>query len=238
MDRWDFNKLFSFLPESEERENFEIWSAYATSKEPVLRRTLIESNLRLVLFVVHRLHCHVPPSMEREDLISCGMIGLIEAVDRFDPARGFEFSTFAVKRIRGAIYDGICQYSGLTRYGYGQHRKKWKGENPFPEVCPLALEEKENEFERLEGNEGDPEQWLEDQEERALVEGAVRQLPEPQRSVIFQHYYREKPLRQIAAQLQYSPSWVGRLHQAALSSLRWLLTQRGTGNMKKSREKS
>ena len=230
MDRWDFNKLFSVLPDSEERGNFELWSAFAKSKEPALRQTLIESNLRLVLFVVQRLRCYVPPSMEREDLVSCGIIGLIEAVDRFDPTRGFEFSTFAVKRIRGAVYDGICQYSGLTRYGYGQHRKKRDGEESVFEFCSLEMEEN--------GNGGDPEQWLDEQEERELVKGAVQQLSEMQRNVIFQHYYREKPLRQIAAQLQYSPSWVGRLHQAALSSLRWLLTQRGMGNMKKSREKS
>ncbi len=237
MERWDFNKLFSFLPEpeSEGRGNPEIWSAYAVSKEPALRQRLIESNLRLVLFVVRRLRCYVPPSMERDDLISCGIIGLIEAVDRFDPAKGFEFSTFAVKRIRGAIYDGICQYSGLTRYGYVQYREKWKGEELFSEVCPTALKESRCEFE---GDEGNPEQWLDDQEERESVKEAVHQLSELQRSVIFQHYYSEKPLRQIAAQLQYSPSWVGRLHQAALSSLRWLLTQRGMGDMKKSREKS
>ncbi|MFQ9799603.1 MAG: sigma-70 family RNA polymerase sigma factor [Clostridia bacterium] len=93
--------FFQFYRNRRNGETSKFGRLFAKSKEPALRQTLIESNLRLVLFVVRRLRCYVPPSMEREDLVSCGIIGLIEAVDRFDPTRGFEFSTFAVKRIRG-----------------------------------------------------------------------------------------------------------------------------------------
>ena len=233
MNRWDFSKLFSISTESEENAESELWQAFAKSREPSLRGALIEANIRLVFYVVHRLRCFVPPSMEREDMVSCGLIGLIEAVDRFDPKRGTAFSTFAVKRIRGAVFDGICQYSGLTRYGYTQRRKQ-TGNAGLPDTRADLLDESfcSVRDQPLWGEQDvtDPELRLAEREEQRWVDDAVARLPELQQKVIFQHYYGNQPLRKIAVQLQYSPSWVGRLHQTALCSLRGLLSQEDGGS--------
>ncbi|MCS7051436.1 MAG: FliA/WhiG family RNA polymerase sigma factor, partial [Thermomicrobium sp.] len=61
----------------------------------------------LVKYVVDRLRLSLPPSVERDDLIGYGTIGLLEALDRFDDSRGVKFETYAVTRIRGAILDAL-----------------------------------------------------------------------------------------------------------------------------------
>lgn len=69
-------------------------------KDPKTREELICSNLPLVRHVVHRFF---PSATEKEDLYQIGCIGLIKAVDRFDPSYGVEFSTYAVPMIIGEI---------------------------------------------------------------------------------------------------------------------------------------
>src|SRR5208283_2046945 len=64
----------------------------------------------------------IPSSIELEDLISYGQIGLAEAARDFDPERGFRFSTFAYYRVRGAIYDGVSKMSWFNRPQYQQLR--------------------------------------------------------------------------------------------------------------------
>jgi RNA polymerase sigma factor for flagellar operon FliA len=57
----------------------------------------------------------LPPSLQEEDLIGYGVLGLIEAIDRFDPGRGIKFETFAISRIRGHILDSLRQLDLLPR---------------------------------------------------------------------------------------------------------------------------
>ncbi|MCX7622802.1 MAG: FliA/WhiG family RNA polymerase sigma factor [Thermomicrobium sp.] len=71
------------------------------------RAQLVERYAPLVKFVVDRLRLSLPPSVDREDLIGYGTIGLLEALDRFDDSRGVKFESYAVMRIRGAILDAL-----------------------------------------------------------------------------------------------------------------------------------
>ncbi|MCS6970760.1 MAG: FliA/WhiG family RNA polymerase sigma factor [Planctomycetota bacterium] len=64
-------------------------------------------HLPLVHTVVERIAVHLPPHIEREDLLQAGVIGLIDALRRYDPARDNAFSTYAVLRIRGAVLDEL-----------------------------------------------------------------------------------------------------------------------------------
>jgi RNA polymerase sigma factor FliA len=85
-----------------------LWRAYR--KQPnnaQLREKLILNYLHLVRYVVSRLPITLPVSIAQEDLISYGTMGLMEAVERFDPERGLKFETYAVTRIRGAIIDQL-----------------------------------------------------------------------------------------------------------------------------------
>jgi RNA polymerase sigma factor FliA len=71
------------------------------------RETLITSHLGKVKYIADRFAAKLPHSVERDDLYGAGVVGLIEAVDRFDASRGIAFTTFAELRVRGAILDNL-----------------------------------------------------------------------------------------------------------------------------------
>ncbi len=71
------------------------------------RESLILENLPLVKYIVDKMSVYLPPSIEKEDLIEAGIMGLIDAVDKYDPDRNCKFSTYARFRIKGAILDEL-----------------------------------------------------------------------------------------------------------------------------------
>lgn len=72
-----------------------------------LHQRLVEGNLDLVRRIANDVHRLVHRKIEVDELINMGTIGLIESARRYDPQRGFQFSTFAYYRIKGAILDGV-----------------------------------------------------------------------------------------------------------------------------------
>jgi len=72
-------------------------------------------HVHLVKHVVHRMGFNGSPPFDREDLIGDGILGLINAVDRFDPERGIQFVTYATIRIRGQILDSLRSRDLLPR---------------------------------------------------------------------------------------------------------------------------
>lgn len=82
------------------------WQAYRQA-DPDLRETLVSRHLPLVKHIASRLAVGLPAHVELDDLYSYGLFGLLDALQRFDPARGVKFQTFAYTRIRGAILDGL-----------------------------------------------------------------------------------------------------------------------------------
>jgi len=79
------------------------------------RDELIVDHLPLVTFILNRINATVPAHVDRDDLRSAGILGLISAADRFDPARGFSFKTFAEPRIRGMVLDHLRSEDWLPR---------------------------------------------------------------------------------------------------------------------------
>lgn len=83
------------------------WTDYKTSGSPAARDLLILHYSHLVKYVVGKLSAGLPSHVDRRDLISYGMLGLIDAIDRFELERGFKFETYAMARIRGAVLDEL-----------------------------------------------------------------------------------------------------------------------------------
>lgn len=79
------------------------------------RDELILEHMRLVKQTVGRISSRLPNHVDREDLIEAGMVGLVDAAHRYDPARKVQFSTYAVTRIRGAIFDALRDEDWLPR---------------------------------------------------------------------------------------------------------------------------
>jgi RNA polymerase sigma factor for flagellar operon FliA len=92
-----------------------LWQIYQQSRNRQLRGQLIINYLPLVKYIAGRLAVNLPAHLDKEDLINNGVIGLIEAVDRYDCQRNIKFETYASTRIRGAILDGLRKTSLLPR---------------------------------------------------------------------------------------------------------------------------
>jgi len=79
------------------------------------RNALITAHLPKVKYIADRIAAKLPPSVEREDLYGAGVIGLIDAVERFDATLGVAFTTFAELRVRGAILDNLRSLDWASR---------------------------------------------------------------------------------------------------------------------------
>jgi RNA polymerase sigma factor FliA len=88
-------------------KHFELWKRFKRKNDRDARTELIHEYVALVHYVVSRTSVHLPVTMDNDDLVAAGTLGLIGAVQNFDIERGIEFSTFAVPRIRGAVLDEV-----------------------------------------------------------------------------------------------------------------------------------
>lgn len=79
------------------------------------REQLITAHLGKVKYIADRMAAKLPASIERDDLYGAGIIGLIEAVERYDASRGISFTTFAEMRVRGAILDNLRSLDWASR---------------------------------------------------------------------------------------------------------------------------
>jgi len=92
------------------------------------REFLITECLPLVKFVAHRISARLPSHVELDDLIHSGILGLLDAVKKFEPDRNVKFKTYAEQRIRGAILDGLRDLDWVPR---SLRRKKKDIENAY-----------------------------------------------------------------------------------------------------------
>lgn len=100
--------------ESNDEDNA-LWTRFLANREPAARENLILRYVPLVHFVLHRLGISPATGADYEDLASQGLLGLIDAVDRYDPHFGTQFSTYATLRIRGHVLDQLRSSDWLSR---------------------------------------------------------------------------------------------------------------------------
>ncbi|HEX6596336.1 MAG TPA: FliA/WhiG family RNA polymerase sigma factor, partial [Acidimicrobiales bacterium] len=93
----------------------ELWDSYKTDRAQEARNRLILHYAPLVKYVAGRVSAGLPHTIEQADLVSYGMFGLIDAIDKFDPGRGFKFETYAISRIRGSIIDELRSIDWVPR---------------------------------------------------------------------------------------------------------------------------
>lgn len=91
----------------------DVWRDYKTSGDSLLQEELVVHYQGLVYKLAHKIARKLKQGTEVEELISDGMLGLVKAIDAFDPARGFQFSTYATPVIRGSIYNGLRRLDWL-----------------------------------------------------------------------------------------------------------------------------
>lgn len=84
-----------------------LWDAYRVQRDPVAREELIVAYLGLVKYIAGRLAISLPPGVDSDDLFSYGVLGLMDALEKFDPCKGVKFESYASIRVRGAILEGM-----------------------------------------------------------------------------------------------------------------------------------
>ena len=92
-----------------------LWEDYSKSKNDKLREQLIIEYVPLVKLVAGRLNMYLGYTVEYDDLVSYGVFGLIDAIDKFDYGKGIKFETYASLRIRGSILDQIRKMDWIPR---------------------------------------------------------------------------------------------------------------------------
>ncbi|MCU1588327.1 MAG: polymerase, sigma 28 subunit, SigD/FliA/WhiG [Frankiales bacterium] len=92
-----------------------LWRDYKSTKEERYRERLILHYSPLVKYVAGRVGVGLPPNIEQADLVSYGIFGLIDAIEKFDLERAIKFETYAISRIKGAIIDELRSIDWIPR---------------------------------------------------------------------------------------------------------------------------
>ena len=188
----------------------------------------------------------LPRKVRFEDLVGYGQIGLVEAAGAYDPSRGASFRTFAYRRIRGAIFDGLRKMSGLTA-GQRKEIARRSGENAVIEevaetsaasddpafvaaqiertvkrlgLVHLMTDLSDDDSHAIEARA--EEATEEDAERRELLERlreALVDLPPAYAEILRMHYFEDRSLTEIGQKLGKHKSSISRAHSKALESL-------------------
>ena len=99
-------------PSSDEQK---LWNSWINNRDPQAGDLLVKKYKPLVSYHVQRIGAGLPKNVSRDDLISLGMMGLFDALNKFDIKRDLKFDTYASFRVRGAIIDGLRKEDWLPR---------------------------------------------------------------------------------------------------------------------------
>ncbi|MGC8767470.1 MAG: FliA/WhiG family RNA polymerase sigma factor [Brevinematia bacterium] len=141
-------------PEEEDKK----WREYKKTRDISIRNFFIEKYSPLVKYVVANMGISVNDQSDYDDLVGWGIEGLIDAIERFDPERGVKFKTYAIIRIRGAIYDKLREMDWIPR-SVRQIEKEYQralselqyelGEKPTDEMIAQKLGFSMEEYEEI-----------------------------------------------------------------------------------------
>ena len=101
-------------PLSEATEE-QLWTSYRNGKDQAIRDYFVRQYAPLVKYVAGKVAVRMPGSVEFDDLVGYGVFGLFDAIDKFDPSKHVKFKTYAVTRIRGAIFDELRSNDWVPR---------------------------------------------------------------------------------------------------------------------------
>ena len=186
------------------------------------RCQLIERYAPLATAIARRMRVPTSALTGRDDIESAALIGLIDAVDRYDPERGVPFEGYAGFRIRGAVLDELRRLDDHTRDE--RRRARIVADDTDPEIgayrATLSLDLLLESGDRDWAAEDETDDRYESQDLRTRVESALRCLPPRQREVLARYYGDSLTLRESAARMGISEARACQLHGRAIVNLR------------------
>lgn len=232
-----------------------LWLTYQQTHKPDIRERLIEHYLSLVKIVAGRIAISLPQHVDKDDLISNGFFGLLDAIEKYDPARGIKFETYAVARIRGAILDAIRAQDWVPT-SVRQKAKQYEqtmaqlehslGRSATDEEIAAALQISQTELysllnqlnastvipleefirsETATNQPISPSEHIETEEVKLLLAKSIDKLPEKERIVVTLYYYEGMTLKEISLILKLSEARISQLHTKAIFRLRGALSR-------------
>jgi len=219
------------------------------------KRAVCEQFTPFVRSIAGKIKKTVAKEIEFDDLVEYGMIGLLEAAERYDPSHGANFMTFAYYRIRGAIYDGLRGMGWMSRSEYAKARFEERANEYLAEIAMAEAAGEappENPFEMavqdlaqavqglaavyltsLDGTEGmqiedknaGAEESLGLEQARTMVRDTIKKLNDQERQLLEMYYYKEMSLQEVGEKLGLSKSWTSRLHARVIEKLHRLLEE-------------
>lgn len=225
----------------------ELWRSYRDEPTVDQRNRLVLQFSPLVKYVAGRLRTRLPDTVEYADLVSDGIIGLMEAIERFDPERGLSFQTFAVPRIRGAMVDALRSLDWVPRSVRDRVRQVEEAQRDLETALGRAPEDAEiaahldmsvdalravyakaatsnvsalEDLDLADDLAPSGTHAVEEDASRTTLLRAVGELPERDQVVIALYYFEHFTLAEIGRVLGVSESRVSQLHSRATLVLR------------------
>lgn len=203
----------------------ELWSRWIADRRKVDRDALVVHYLPLVKLLASKMARSVEPS-NRPDLYGYASIGLMDAIDRFDPAVGVKFETYGSRRINGAMGDGLRTLSYFPRGADKRASRVIEKIVPVDFQSALTADGARLDETLVDRLEEGPDALTALASDHLEVVKALTDLTERERLVITQHYYLKKPLKEIGQMLGVTESRVCQIHRHALSLLEGVLTEK------------
>jgi len=219
-----------------------LWAHFVSTGDIETRNALLLAYEKFARTMAAKAYANrVSTGLEFADYLQYARIGMLEAVDRFDPAYGTKFETFAAPRITGAILNGLTSESELHEQLAARKRaiaQRTESLNAnastnaagsvFARLADLAIGlavgfmlEGSGMYQGTDdGTADNTYSRVELRQLRRQVQEAVERLPERQRQVIFAHYIQNLAFEEIAGSMQLSRGRVSQLHREGLATLR------------------
>lgn len=109
----------------------EVWREYVQTRDPKIQSQIVTHYASVVVFVSRLVGQRLPAHVDRDELVSLGNLGLLDAIEKYDPDKGVQFKTYAMMRIRGAIVDGLRSADWVPRTVRSQAREVDKASRAF-----------------------------------------------------------------------------------------------------------
>lgn len=228
----------------------DLWLQYRDSRDIDLRNELAEHYLPLVKIICGRLAISLPQHVDKDDLLSSGFFGLLDAIDRFDPSRNIKFETYAGVRIRGAMIDylrskdwlPVSMRQKIRRFEQTVQRLENElgrsaTDDELAKAMDMSIDELQTlttqsnaatiipleEYLQTDTEDTNPAHSTELFEMRETLAKAIDQLPEKERLVVSLYYYEELTLKEISRIMHLTEARISQLHTKAIFRMRGFL---------------
>lgn len=233
------------LEDAESASDAALWQEYCQTHRPELRARLISRYLEMTHRIAAALYRRrVTNTVPFEDYLQLGRVGLLEAIDRYDPAREASFGTFATYRIRGAILNGLEKATESAAQAADRRRARIRErtqsfeldeesrEGPTGDLFAgmvdmtimlamgYVLEDDGRWNPAGAESAADPYRSLHLEHVRARLHMLVDALPERERLIVRSHYFEHMEFQAIAEMLEVTKGRVSQLHARALKLVR------------------